>query len=58
MEQMKNRKYNKQVEGNEMFHTKLFADVKKNEITYGLMYERLMFHVEHCWKKLRLITIS
>ena len=30
-----------------MFHTQLFADVKKNKITYGLMYEGLMFHVEH-----------
>ena len=29
MKQMKNRKHNKQVEGNEMFCTKLFADVKK-----------------------------
>lgn len=47
MEQMKNRKHNKQVEGNEMFCTKLFADVKKNKITYGLTYEGLMFHVEH-----------
>lgn len=47
MKQMKNRKYNKQVEGNEMFCTKLFADVKKNKITYGLTYEGLMFHVEH-----------
>lgn len=47
MEQMKNRKYIKQVEGNEMFRTKLFADVKKNKITYGLTYEGLMFHVEH-----------
>lgn len=58
MEQMKNKKYNKQVEGNEMFRTKLFADVKKNKITYGLTYEGLMFHVEHYWKKLILITIS
>ena len=44
---MKNRKYIKQVEGNEMFRTKLFADVKKNKIIYGLTYEGLMFHVEH-----------
>lgn len=58
MEQMKNRKYIKQVEGNEMFRTKLFADVKKNKITYGLTYEGLMFHVEHYWKKLILITTS
>ena len=47
MEQMKIRKHNKQAEGNEMFRTKLFADVKKNKITYGLTYEGLMFHVEH-----------
>ena len=44
---LKNRKHNKQAEGNEIFSTKLFAYVKKNKITYGLTYEGLMFHVEH-----------